>query len=66
MKLCALLTWVHGLALKSLSGLAGVACGTRDCADKELGMEGEGVWTLGASLYLQRTDAITDMATQLA
>lgn len=41
MKLGALLTWVYGLAPKSLLGHAGVAFGNSDCADKELGMEGE-------------------------
>lgn len=40
MKLGALLTWVYGLALISLLGLAGVACG--NCVDTGLGMEGEG------------------------
>lgn len=40
-KLGALLTCVYGLALKSLLGPAGVACGNRDCADV-LGIEGEG------------------------
>lgn len=30
------------MALKSLLGLAGVACGNSNCVDKELGMEGEG------------------------
>lgn len=47
LKLGALLSWVYGLALKSLLGLAGVACGNRDCADKGLGMEGEECFDTG-------------------
>lgn len=65
MKLGALLPWVYGLALKSLLGHAGVACGNRDCAGEELGWKESRVWAQGASLCLQSMDTVPDTATQL-